>query len=151
MRERRWLSELDRTGRLIISGLIVEYDETKQPWTWSDRSGLYPGDRYVAERNTGAHLLTVREVSDNGYVVPEEHAYCYDCSECIPVRIVGRAPQADRDLTQEETDAILARYEQLDNDHFPNRLLVNLVTLEFQIDEDRLMDILTTSTAPGGV
>jgi len=45
---------------------------------------LAVGDLYVAKRNTGPHLLTVREIRD-GYVVPEEQAYSYELWECVPV------------------------------------------------------------------
>ena len=45
---------------------------------------IQPGDTYLAERNTGPHLLTCLRVVD-GYVVPVESAYCYDLYECIKI------------------------------------------------------------------
>jgi len=45
---------------------------------------LVVGDLYVAKRNTGPHLLTVQEIKD-GFVLPQEIAYCYDVWECVPV------------------------------------------------------------------
>lgn len=53
-----------------------------------------PGDLYVAERNTGAHLLTCKSVSTKpgtGWVNPENGGttcYPFDLGECIRVREV---------------------------------------------------------------
>lgn len=50
---------------------------------------LSKGDSYVAERNTGPKLLTVRALSDDKtYVIPVEQEYCYDTWECIKVDFV---------------------------------------------------------------
>lgn len=58
---------------------------------------MKPGDKYVAGRNTGPHLLTVKQVYDEAaakavggiyfnWIVPEEEAtYSFDFNECIPV------------------------------------------------------------------
>lgn len=47
------------------------------------------GDLYIAQRNTGPHLLTCADVKD-GYVIPRElqaeGAYCYDLNECVAVQ-----------------------------------------------------------------
>jgi hypothetical protein len=53
---------------------------------------LQPGDTYVAERNQGPQLLTVRDVHPThgpwrGWVNPVETAYSYDLSECVKVSI----------------------------------------------------------------
>lgn len=45
---------------------------------------IQPGDTYLAERNTGPHLLTCHKVKNN-YIVPVEMAYCYDVWECIKI------------------------------------------------------------------
>lgn len=50
-----------------------------------DKSPIQSGDTYLAERNTGPHLLTCRRVQ-NGYVVPEGFAYCFDVWECVKVK-----------------------------------------------------------------
>jgi hypothetical protein len=57
---------------------------------------LREGAHYVAGRNTGPHLLTVRDVvvEDNfigGYVLAMENAYPFDVPECVVVEIVGLA------------------------------------------------------------
>lgn len=50
---------------------------------------IQPGDFYVAERNTGPHLLTCLRVNhEGGWIVPVERAYCYDISECVRVEMV---------------------------------------------------------------
>lgn len=51
---------------------------------------IQPGDTYLAERNTGPHLLTCDHIVNNdlgepSYVVPTEIAYCYDVWECVKV------------------------------------------------------------------
>jgi hypothetical protein len=48
---------------------------------------LEPGDLYLAARNTGPHLLTVREVDKvNGIVHPKEFpAYSFNLGECVKV------------------------------------------------------------------
>lgn len=54
----------------------------------ADSVPLSPGDWYVAERNTGPHLLTVLEVADRpgqGYVLNREGRYPFDISECVRV------------------------------------------------------------------
>lgn len=54
---------------------------------------LEPGDTYVAERNQGPRLLTVRENNrTRGWVMPVENAYPYDTHECVGVEIVDDNP-----------------------------------------------------------
>lgn len=44
------------------------------------------GDTYVAERNTGPHLLTAKVINKKDrWIVPEEPAYFYDIPECVRV------------------------------------------------------------------
>lgn len=41
------------------------------------------GEMYVAQRNTGPHLLTAKKVDmKNRWVVPVEKAYVFDLHEC---------------------------------------------------------------------
>lgn len=42
------------------------------------------GDLYIAERNTGPHLLTCK-YREGGYVVPTTLAYPYNTCECVKV------------------------------------------------------------------
>lgn len=73
----------------------VEFEGMKLRYLgeWRD---LKPGDIYVAERNSGPKLLTVREVKETfgdenqwvGAVFPVEVAYPYDLSECVKVEII---------------------------------------------------------------
>jgi hypothetical protein len=52
----------------------------------AEEGPLVPGCLYVAERNTGPWLLTVKRVDiDRGYVVPTCNTYCYDLHECVRV------------------------------------------------------------------
>lgn len=49
---------------------------------------LRPGYWYVAERNTGPHLLTVKEIHEFPWgrvVYPEEPAYPFNIGECVRV------------------------------------------------------------------
>ena len=62
----------------------------------TDEGELLVGDTYIAERNTGPHLLTVQrfvmvppkygEIVD--FVIPKESAYCFDGQECVKVKMV---------------------------------------------------------------
>lgn len=52
-----------------------------------DSDALQPGDTYVAERNQGPRMATVREIRMNA-VFPVEHGiYPYDLWECVKVEI----------------------------------------------------------------
>lgn len=48
---------------------------------------LEPGDTYLAARNTGPHLLTVKEVA-MGAAFPVETAYPFDLNECVPIELI---------------------------------------------------------------
>lgn len=50
-----------------------------------DEGVIGPGDLYIAERNTGPHLLTCRELGV-GCVHPTTLDYAFDTSECVKVR-----------------------------------------------------------------
>jgi hypothetical protein len=74
-----------RAGEVInLDGLLLERDEGE----------IQPGDLYVAERNTGPHLLTVRKVVEDGegpmgfggYVLATTIDYPFDFHECVKVR-----------------------------------------------------------------
>lgn len=55
--------------------------------------GIRTGDLYIAERNTGPHLLTAAQVVEPGegpnghgnWVVATTPAYPFDIWECVPV------------------------------------------------------------------
>lgn len=49
---------------------------------------LEPGDTYLAARNTGPHLLTVREIAMNA-AFPVETAYPYNLHECVPIELIS--------------------------------------------------------------
>lgn len=49
---------------------------------------LQPGDIYVAERNTGPKLLTVKAINPGGWIVPQEWGYTFDTHECVKVEWV---------------------------------------------------------------
>ncbi len=46
---------------------------------------IQPGDTYLAERNTGPHLLTCEKVDPRHWIQAVEMAYSYDTWECIKV------------------------------------------------------------------
>lgn len=70
-----------RMGEVVdLGGIRVKMDEGE----------IKPGDLYVAERNTGPHLLTAREVvrTEHGhidYIHPTTLSYSFDGSECVKV------------------------------------------------------------------
>lgn len=80
-------STLRRDGRVLFEGRWLTY-----LGEWVD---LRPGDTYVAERNSGPKLLTVREVRKTlgehdeyaGAVFAVEPAYPFDLWECVKVAI----------------------------------------------------------------
>ena len=56
------------------------------PFSVSSDQELRPGDTYLAERNTGPHLLTCREnVKDGPWIHAAERAYSYNTGECIKI------------------------------------------------------------------
>ena len=58
--------------------------------TWLPHSTLTPGDTYLAARESGPHLLTVRAIDHRGHrILPQESAPDYDIGECYKVRIEG--------------------------------------------------------------
>jgi hypothetical protein len=67
----------------LAAGEVVDLQGIKLV---ADGAELSPSDLYVAERNTGSRLLTVRSVHKTGFVIPVEHAYSYDRHECVKVR-----------------------------------------------------------------
>lgn len=67
---------LHLTGKAEFEGVTLVHDP----------SPLKPGDVYLAERNVGPQLLTVR-VINIGAVFPVEQAYPYDLHECAKVFI----------------------------------------------------------------
>lgn len=47
------------------------------------------GDSYLAERNTGLHLLTCRKNDKfKQWIEPVQHAYIYDTPECIRIELL---------------------------------------------------------------
>ena len=80
-------NDLRENGSVEFEGLTLEY-----AGEWQD---LQPGDSYVAQRNTGPHLLTVAFVKETlgdqdqwaGAVYPVESAYPFDLHECVKVNI----------------------------------------------------------------
>ena len=46
---------------------------------------IAPGDLYVAERNTGPHLLTCRTVDKRGWINPSTMHYAFNTGECVKV------------------------------------------------------------------
>ena len=74
------------TKNKIANGEVIHYRDLEIERLGRDH--IEEGDRYVAERNTGAHLLTAKQVNNVGrWVVPVESAYSYDLWECVPVMV----------------------------------------------------------------
>lgn len=79
------IGEAVRTG--TVEGVPVRIIP-KVPYT-VDWLHFRPGDTYIAERNTGLKLLTVKEVHPQGFIIPVEPAYPYDTGECVKIEIEG--------------------------------------------------------------
>lgn len=78
LREYKSLRLLVKQGWIEFEGMTFDKVEGE----------LQPGDTYLAERNQGPKLLTVRNVDHNlRCVFPKEAAYPYDFGECIKVAI----------------------------------------------------------------
>ena len=79
MREYHTLRVLRRGAAVDMGGLFFEMDEGE----------IKAGDLYIAERNTGPHLLMAREVrEDPGWVHSTFTASSVDIGECVKVREV---------------------------------------------------------------
>lgn len=71
------------TLRKLRNGEVVDLEGIKLRMA---DGKLKIGDLYVAERNTGPHLLTVKGFNEDGDVVfPTTHAYCFNAWECVKV------------------------------------------------------------------
>ncbi|MEK9180102.1 MAG: hypothetical protein AAB897_01680 [Patescibacteria group bacterium] len=88
-REYRTLKAL-RSGAVVdFGGILLEMDEGE----------IRSGDLYVAERNTGPHLLTAREVStEHGCIHSTCTAYSFDIGECVKVREVQQSTAEGREV-----------------------------------------------------
>lgn len=77
LRPYKTITALERGEEVDIGGgLLVKMVE----------GDLEPGDLYVAERNTGPHLLTCREINEElGCVFATILAYPFDTNECVKV------------------------------------------------------------------
>ena len=79
-----------KTVRKLQAGETIEFEGIKV--TGIPGGKFMPGDTYIAERNTGPQLLTVKRivVENNllgGYIIPVEAAYAYDLPECVKVHL----------------------------------------------------------------
>lgn len=75
--------QLRREKEIEFEGVAIRY-----LGDWMD---LAPGDTYMAERNNGPQLLTVRYVDyeNIGCVFPvEREKYPYDLYECVKVKVL---------------------------------------------------------------
>lgn len=78
MREYATLKKLRNGEDVDLGGICLVMDEGE----------IQPGDIYVAERNTGPHLLTAKEINrERGWIVPTTtNDYSFDIGECVKVR-----------------------------------------------------------------
>lgn len=87
MREYKTLKALRAGGTVDIEGLKFKMIDGE----------LQPGDLYIAERNTGPHLLTVRKVVHEEttgqamHVNPTTMDYPFDIEECVKVELIEDA------------------------------------------------------------
>lgn len=73
-----------KTLEKLKNGEVVDLNGIK---VVQDEGPLKPGDVYVAERNTGPKLLTVRSINYKyGTVIPTTPDYCYNLWECVKVK-----------------------------------------------------------------
>lgn len=75
-----------RTLCALRNGEVVEIEGVR----FRMKSGeIEVGDFYIAERNTGPHLLTAKVINrELECIVPIEDAYPYDLWECVRVQEV---------------------------------------------------------------
>lgn len=70
---------LQKSNVFNFEGILFLKDDTK----------LEPGDLYVAERNSGPKLLTVKKIDHkNMLVIPTNCEYPFNFDECVKVREV---------------------------------------------------------------
>lgn len=81
---------------------------------------LKVGDKYLAKRNGPWRILTVKEISDKHYIVPEEVGYSYDTWECYKI-LEGE----DYDKLEEIWLELEIDYEKYLKDWWSTPLLVN--------------------------
>jgi len=75
-----------KTVKALRAGEVVEIEGVRFR---AIEGEIQPGDWYVAERNTGPHLLTCRENDkENRWIVPVEEKYSFDTGECVRVEMV---------------------------------------------------------------
>ncbi len=43
---------------------------------------IKPGELYLAHKNNGPQILTCKK-NEVSFIVPVEHAYCYDMCDCV--------------------------------------------------------------------
>ena len=75
--------------KALRAGEIVEIEGLKFRMIPGD---LQPGDTYIAERNTGPKLLTVKTVNPRGWIQSQESAYSFDTWECVKIEWVEVLP-----------------------------------------------------------
>lgn len=75
---RNWFcDECASKNEILFEGALVKIDPDGE---------ICPGDLYLARRNTGWKLLTCRKnVKNEGFIAPQENAYCFDTHECYKV------------------------------------------------------------------
>lgn len=74
-REYKTLTAL-RHGEVVnLEGLLLKQDSGQ----------INVGDLYIAERNTGPHLLTAARIDERGWICPTTEDYCFDVFECVKV------------------------------------------------------------------
>lgn len=84
MRDYPTLKALRRGETVDIGGILLKMDVGEN----GKEKEIKPGDLYVAERNTGPHLLTARVVdTEAGCIHPVDFGiYSFDLWECVRVR-----------------------------------------------------------------
>jgi len=81
MRAYEMLTKLDTGVEIDFEGVKI-----RKVGDWQD---LKPGDTYIAERNTGPKLLTVREVDlASACIYAKEPAYAFDLGEVRKIEII---------------------------------------------------------------
>lgn len=67
-------------------GVPIISERAKELGFMTSMDPIQPGDLYLAERNSGPHLLTCYKANEEeGWIVPVERAYCFDTNECIKI------------------------------------------------------------------
>ena len=81
MRDYRTIRALRRGEVVDLGGIKFKMDVDEN----GDEGEIREGDLYIAERNTGPHLLTAKVIDQRGWIYPTCNGYAFNWGECVKV------------------------------------------------------------------